>query len=396
MLSSDLFRMSTLQIYRKMRRYRGVLLGIALGIAGLVTVLTMGDSVEGDLGYNLELLGSATIVKATWEFDRSTRWHQGQFYDRDVEAAKKIPGVRSVAPMVWSSQIFSYNDHKCKGRLMGVEPIFFETIHLPTSSGYPINDDDIKSRRSVCVIGKKFVENLFKDDPSPIGKSLDAGGHLFQVIGIIGGVEDPGFEESVLIPLPVARSRFKDMYPIRNIYIRAESWNDVARIHKEAGEVLRANQPGYADAIDVISYPERIQTIQNAVLLVKLFLYAALGVTLLLGGLGITNVMLAAVRERTTEIGLRKAVGATESMIMSQFLLESVLISLIGAVLGIVVGSLSVEVLRFAFGTVPNYSVLLASLVGGVVFAFVLGILSGYLPAKRASKLDPAESMRFE
>ncbi len=388
--------MSTLQIYRKQRRYRGVLVGIALGIAGLVTVLTMGDSVEADLGYNLELLGSATIVKATWEFDRTTRWHQGQFYDKDVEDAKKIPGVRSVAPMVWSGQIFSFNDRKSKGRLMGVEPVFFDTIHLPTSSGDKFNDDDVKLRRSVCVIGKTLVENLFKDDRKPLGKSIDAGGHLFQIIGIIGGVEDPGFDESVLIPLPVARSRFTAMYPIRNIYIRAESWNDVDSIQKRAGEILRANQPGYADAIEVISYPERIKTIQNAVLLVKLFLYAALGVTLVLAGLGITNVMLAAVRERTTEIGLRKAVGATESMVMSQFLLESVLISMLGACFGILVGTVSVEVLRYAFGTAPNYSVLMASLMGGVIFAFVLGILSGYLPAKKASKLDPAESMRFE
>ena len=133
------------------------------------------------------------------------------------------------------------------------------------------------------------------------------------------------------------------MYPIRNIYIRAESWNDVDSIQKRAGKILRANQPGYADAIEVISYPERIKTIQNAVLLVKLFLYAALGVTLVLAGLGITNVMLAAVRERTTEIGLRKAVGATESMVMSQFLLESGPISMLGACFGILVGTVSVE-----------------------------------------------------
>ncbi|HMK36770.1 MAG TPA: FtsX-like permease family protein, partial [Desulfomonilaceae bacterium] len=138
------------------------------------------------------------------------------------------------------------------------------------------------------------------------------------------------------------------------------------------------------------------KTIQNAVLLVKLFLYAALAVTLLLGGLGITNVMLAAVRERTTEIGLRKAVGATESMIMSQFLLEAVSISLVGAVCGIAFGSASVEILKKVFGTVPNYSVFILSLVCGVGFAGLLGVASGFMPAMRASSLDAAEAMRFE
>ena len=108
-----------------------------------------------------------------------------------MEDAKKIPGITPVAPMVWSGQIFSFNDRKSKGRLMGVEPVFFDTIHLPTSSGDKFNDDDVKSRRSVCVIGKTLVENLFKDDRKPLGKSIDVGGHLFQIIGIIGGVEIP-------------------------------------------------------------------------------------------------------------------------------------------------------------------------------------------------------------
>ena len=114
--------------------------------------------------------------------------------------------------------------------------------------------------------------------------------------------------------------------------------------------MLVNNQPGYSEGMEVRYYPERISTIKRAVLLVKLFLYAALAVTLLLAGLGITNVMLAAVRERTTEIGLRKAVGATEAMIMSQFLLESVSISLMGAMVGILVGFASVEILMGNFG----------------------------------------------
>jgi len=397
MLLSDLIKMSTIQIYRKKRRYKSVLIGIALGIAGMVTVLTMGDSVESDLGYNLELLGSATIVKATWDFDRSKRWHHGQYTDKDIEDLRRIPAARSVSPIVWSTQIFNHNNRKFVGRLMGVDESFFDTIHLPTAEGQRLTDEDIQGRRSYCVIGKKIVENLFKEDEgSPIGKALGINGNMFQIIGVLGGVEDPAFLESVLIPLPVARSRFSNMYQIRDIYVRSENWNAVDDVQQQVGAILRANQPGYSDAIDIKFYPERIRTIQHAVLLVKLFLYAALGVTLVLGGLGITNVMLAAVRERTTEIGLRKAVGATEEMIMSQFLFESVFISLAGAFFGIMVGSASVEALKILFGTEPNYRVLVASLVGGVMFSAILGILSGYLPAKKASKLDPAEAMRFE
>ena len=138
----------------------------------------------------------------------------------------------------------------------------------------------------------------------------------------------------------------RDMYHIRDIYVRAENWDVVKTVQEEALNVLIRNQPAYADAITVLYYPETLKTIQRTILIVKMFLYAALGVTLLLAGLGITNVMLAAVRERTTEIGLRKAVGATDGMIMSQFLMESVGISLLGAGLGIVLGIISVEILE--------------------------------------------------
>jgi len=180
------------------------------------------------------------------------------------------------------------------------------------------------------------------------------------------------------------------------MYVRAENWDAVAPLHTAMYELLKRNQPGYSDGIQIRYYPERIRTIQNAIMLVKMFIYASLVVTLLLGGLGITNVMLGAIRERTTEIGLRKAVGATEEMIMQQFLLESVTISLMGAAIGMVVGFLSVETLQGLFETVPAYSAFAASLAGGIIFGVLLGVASGYFPARKASKLDPSEAMRFE
>jgi putative ABC transport system permease protein len=394
---SDLVQISLRQVYRNKRRYKSVLIGISLGIAGLMTVLTMGDSVESDLGRNLELLGSATIVSATWDFDRSPRWHHGQYRLEDVERIRRLPDARFVTPaVVAANTIFTVNGKKFSGRLMGVEEVFFDTIYIPTSIGRRITRRDVDERKDVCVIGSKVVEALFKDAGSPLNKTISIRGQAFTVIGVIGGVEDPGFMESVLIPFSVARSRVEKMYEIRQIYIRAKDWNVAEGIQRTVSRMLKSAHPGYADAIEVKYYPERIKTIQNAVMLVKLFLYAALAVTLLLGGLGITNVMLAAVRERTTEIGLRKAVGATESMIMSQFLLEAVCISLVGAVLGIIVGSVSVEALKRVIGTAPDYSVFVLSIVCGVTFAGLLGVASGFLPARRASRLDAAEAMRFE
>jgi len=237
---------------------------------------------------------------------------------------------------------------------------------------------------------------LFNGSPDALGKRIAISGHQFLVVGVIGGVEDVSNPDTILVPISVARSRYKDMYHIRDIYVRAENWDVVKTVQEEALNVLIRNQPAYADAITVLYYPETLKTIQRTILIVKIFLYAALVVTLLLAGLGITNVMLAAVRERTTEIGLRKAVGATDGMIMSQFLMESVGISLLGAGLGIVLGIISVEILERIFDMAPSYRVFFGTLLGGIVLGIILGMISGLIPAKKASGLDAADAMRFE
>jgi putative ABC transport system permease protein len=397
MFTSDLLRVALRQVYRNKRRYNGVLLGISLGLAGLMTVLTVGDSAETDLGQNLEVLGSATIIKAAWDFDRAPKWHHGEYFPRDVEALRKLPGVAGVTPVVWHFMPLSHNGTKMgHGRIMGVEADFFETIYMPVSAGKKFTDNDIKLRKSVCIIGTNVVKRLFKTGENPVGKRIFVGGQAFRVRGIMGGMEDPLYLDTILIPITVARSRFVAMYKIRDIYIRAANWDVVTTVRNNAYNLLTRNQPGYADAIKVVHYPEALKTVKNAVLLVKLFLYSAAVVTLLLGGLGITSVMLAAVRERTTEIGLRKAVGATDGMIMAQFLLESVCISLLGVMIGSVVGFAAVNVVGKAFHVVPAYKVLIASLMGGVLFGVVLGVVSGIVPAGRASRLDAAEAMRFE
>jgi putative ABC transport system permease protein len=395
---TDLVRLSVRQIYRNKRRYRGVIIGISLGLAGLVTVLSLGDSVEQELGRNLELLGSATIVKATWDVYRTERWHHGEYYPRDIRDLKRLPGVLWVSPAVWS---YNYqanygNSTPANCRLLGIEPSFFECIHLPVVSGRAITDADVSYRKNVCVLGRKVITKLFGKDADPLGLNIFIGGHMFQVIGVLGGVEDESFLETILVPISVARSKFNAMYAIRDIYMRAENWDIVPRLQQDALRTLTRNQPAYADAIQVQYFPEGISTIKKTVLVVKLFVYASILVTLFLGGLGVSNVMLAAVRERTTEIGLRKAVGATDRMIMSQFLTESVGISLLGAAVGMVIATVSVQALATLFGTVPAYDVFMWSLLAGLLFGIILGILSGLLPARRASGLDAADAMRFE
>lgn len=397
MLKTDLIQVSLRQLYRNQRRYKGVIIGIALGIAGLVTVLTVGDSVETHLSHNLEILGSATTLKATFDYDRKKRWHHGQYYEKDIEALKRLPGVRSVSPAVWSgSQPVSYGTKNIVTRVMGVQHNFFDTFYLPVGKGRSITKEDEAGRRGVCVVGPNILTTLLPKGLDPIGERLMVAGHSVRIVGVLGGVEDKTLLDTILIPLSVARSRIPAMREIKDVYVRGANWDVVPELREAMTKLLAANQPGYSDGMYVRYFPERIQTIKRAVFLVKLFLYASLSVTLLLAGLGITNVMLGAVRERTTEIGLRKAVGATEEMIMSQFLVESVTISLVGALVGMFAGFVSVQIMKGMMNIEPAYLVFAASVVAGVVFAAVLGIASGYLPARAASRLDAADAMRYE
>ncbi len=396
MQTVDLASIALRQIYRNKRRYKSVLIGIALGIAGIIVILTMGGAVEADLGNNLELLGSATIVKAYFDYSKSPRKHGGQFFDKDVADIHKLPGVRHVSPAVFGAYEASYNLRKMGVRLVGVDEKFFDTIHIPMAEGRRITDDDVAWKSNVCVVGSTVVKMLIGDNTTPLHKQVLIGGHYFRIVGVIGGVEDQSFMESILIPISVARSRFPGLYEIKDIYVRAVNWDAIDELQHRVHEILVKNQPGYSDAMEIRVFSERIKTIKNAVLIVKLFLYAALSVVVILGGLGITNVMLAAVRERTKEIGLRKAVGATEELIMNQFLVESVTLSLIGALIGVLVGSISVQILQFLLNTSGSYLMFMISVVGGVIFGFILGISSGYMPARKASRLDAAEAMRFE
>ncbi len=392
----DLIQISLRQAFRNKRRYKNVLIGLALGVAGLVTVLTMGDSVEQDLGSNLEMLGSATVVKAMWDFDSCRRWHHGEYRKQDVDDLKRLPGVSMVAPTVWKMGVPVWNnDKKSRVRLMGVEDNFFAAINVSVEKGRIINPLDEAKRRSVAVIGDKVADELFSS-PSVLNKKLFIDGHSFDVIGVIGGVNSKEFEKTIFIPLSVARSRISRMLKIRDIYIRAINWDAVPLVQKRAHRLLAGNQPGYSEAMFVRHFPERIKTIQNTVLLVKLFIWASIGVTILLGGLGVTSVMMAAVRERTKEIGLRKAVGATNGMVMAQFLVESVIISVSGALLGLLLGFAAVEGIRYFLHIQPQYKFFVISLFSSLILGICLGVITGMAPAKKASELTTVDAMRFE
>lgn len=391
---NDLITMCWKSVLRNRRRYKAVMAGIAVGAAGFIIVQTMGDSVEKKMGEHLELLGEATVMKAQWRNDDN--FHPGQYYMSDVKKLKQIPNVMAVAPVVslYAVDAFFRSNEWSPG-VMGIDHDFWKTQTAKLAHGRLIGPSDVVGRKMVCVIGENVAKHLLKIE-NPVGQVVGVGSLKFEIVGVLGGIQNNDLQRMIVLPITTAQNLFPGLYWIREIYIRVDDWNHVEPVREQALQTLRNSHPGYESGLELIYYPRRLEKVKSTVWLVKMFVYSSLGVTLILGGLGITSVMLAAIQDRTREIGLRKALGAKEEIILLQFLIEAVLISLIAGAIGVVIGIFSVNFLKEPLGVEISKTMLALSIFIGLFFTILLGIISGIYPSLRASQMDSVTAMRFE
>jgi putative ABC transport system permease protein len=396
MLTADLLNISIRQVLRHRRRYRDVIFLITLGIAGSITVQATGDSVLRSISRDLEILGNSTLLKVGVD-RRAVNKFFCEYSHCDVEMIRRLKGVRGVSPFVCQENCIAENHQKkTTGTLFGIEAGFLDATRLRLGQGSGISEADVMKKSRTCVLGQLTARELFGDMSAGLGQKVLIAGRSFTVVGILGGIEEREFLDSIMIPISVARGQVPGLYEIRDIYVRATHWQMVRDLCKNIKSVLEQNHSSYRDTIVVRHFPKRIEKIETVVSLVKKFLLAALIVALLLGAIGTANVMLSAVQERTIEIGLRKIHGATEQAIKLQFLVEAVMTTCGGAVLGIVTGLVLVKSIEIGFGMDVNHRVLLVTVVSAALFGVGAGIVSGFAPARRASSLDPADALRFE
>ena len=393
----DIVKIAIRQVIRNGRRYRGVIISLALGAAGLVVVLTMGDSIEKKIARNLEALGRATAIKAVWDFDRKTRWHHGHFGPNDVHLIRSLDRVAQVTGFLKKKDLtFVRKQSRVQGDVIGVESNFFSTLRMTLAEGSPISEEDIVLRNNVCVIGSKLNQELFEHNSSPVNRSILVDGKVFRIIGLLGGVEEREYRKCLFAPITVVWNDHFSEPKISEIQIRATHWRDVRNLREEIKSVLEQYHPGFSQAIEVSWYPEKISAISAVESLVKVLLYFGMVLVMILGASGITNLMYMAVQDRTVEIGLRKAMGANDRAILFQFLVEAVIISVAGMCAGMVLAIHTIFLLKLAFEMEPNYEIMALTILGSVFLGICLGIISGMEPARRASHLDPAEAIRFE
>ena len=278
------------------------------------------------------ILGGATII----DVERSDfeSLHPGEFRMADVDRLKRIPHVTEVAAVVSVDNIeASIGSMRLIVRLVGVDASFWKTIMASCRQGRLIEDADVAEGSMYGVLGKSVAEDVF-GDTNPLGKIIQTDHSNITVIGVLGGIQGQDTLRSVFIPLTTARRRFQDMYSIKHLRIRVDHWKEVVAVVESVRSVLTIAHSGREGGLRVTHYPERIKRVQDTVDLVKTLIYLVCCAVITLGGFAAAYLMLASVNERTREIGLKKALGASNIFVMGQFLLEALILCVFGGLSG--------------------------------------------------------------
>lgn len=393
----DRFRLAYKSLKRRKARSFLSILGIAVGIAAIVSLLAVGGGMEymvvGELAPLADLIsvwpGTTALGVGFIPL--------GTFTERDVEDIRRIEGVREVNPMMWGFVAVEHRGERIPIQIRGGDPYEMERLHEDLAQlreGRWLCEDD----HEVAVIGYHVAEAFF-DHAVALNDRILIEGTPFVVVGVfesVGGTMGRGIDPSIFLPMrPAQHVLGTDEISLVSVRVY-----DVARaeeIAKEIEEKIDANHgmEGFTFTSTMVAMIDEIETVS---VIIQAFLVGIASIALIVAGIGIMNSMLMSVMERTREIGIMKAIGATNGNILSQFLLEAGAISLVGGILGCIVGAGIAKVVSLGIteyvGMEMPWGVTLWVLMGGVLIAIIVGVLSGLYPARRAMNMNPVEAMR--
>ena len=389
----DLVRVSIQEVVRKRRRYVGVIGSIALGMAGFIVIITMGNDLKKNFNNDLDLLGGATIVKAMFEY--SPTEPQEWFRDQTMAAMARIPGVLDTTRVATKgSAVISWHDRSFSCMLFACEANYWTLMSFNAIAGRLFNTQEVAQRDRVCVIGQDLARQVFGGDKEAVGQILTIDDNLYTVVGVLGGLRMGDRTLSVLVPLTTAQARVVGLSNPYSAYARCFTWDDVAPVAAALPGVIKANQSD-RDLRIIVAW-EPLKQVQRIYWWVEMFIYASVAATLILGGFGIWNIMMSTVTSRTREIGLKKAMGALDSDILYQFLFEALCVTLSASIVGVLIGRAGIECLSYLIGARPPEGLFVTCLFIGLVFAAILGVGAGLYPSIRASRMQVVDAMRYE
>jgi putative ABC transport system permease protein len=401
---------STFKIaFRALRRnkLRSVLtaLGIIIGVGAVIAMVSIGNGAKAQVEQQIASLGENVILIFSGSVTSSgirTGWGSaGTLKIEDAEAIRReVPGVIAVSEEVISTSQVSAGNQNWFTRIYGESPEYFDIRKWPLSDGANFTAQDVRSANKVCVIGRTTASQVFGSE-SPIGQILRIKGVPFLVTGVLTskGLSPQGTDQDdiVIMPYTSAMKRVIGGSTLRGINVQVASPNDLAPAQQQITELLRQRhniRSGRDDDFTVRNQQEIAETATATSRIMTLLLGAIASVSLVVGGIGIMNIMLVSVTERTREIGVRLAVGAHGRDILTQFLIEAVTLSVIGGVIGILLG-LSTSRMLSVFAHWPTL-ISIPSIVAAFFVSAAVGIFFGFYPAREAARLDPIEALRYE
>mgnify|MGYP002854279530 CR=1 FL=1 len=382
------------------------MLGIIIGVAAVIIMMSIGQGSKESIRKELSTMGTNLLtIRPGADMRGGVRQDPSSMqtlkiadYER-ILAEKKF--VTNVSPEVSSSGQVIYGNNNTNTTIYGETPEYLDIKQWTIQEGECFTEEDIKKSAKVCVVGKTIVDELFGDGVDPIGRNIRFKSIPLRIVGVLKskGYNSWGMDQDNVIIAPytcvMKRIAAQTYFSSINCSAVTEELSDAAI--EELTQILRENhkiKEGQDDDFTIRSQAEMMQTMSSTMDTVTIILVVAAAFSLFVAGIGIMNIMLVSVTERTKEIGLRMAVGATGMTISLQFLIESVLISLTGGLLGVFVGCASSNWIVPLFGmpsSVPAWSIYVSFAV-----CVLIGVLFGYIPARKAANMDPIEAIRHE
>ena len=385
----DYLGMALHQLIKNRMRTVLTIIGITIGVASMITVISVSNG--GQAMINDELLKFGT--NRIWLLPSDLQGPESMLDMRDVEMLKGVSGIKDIAPSVYEKAYLSYDGGKIVSDVVGTNEALSRIEHMNYVEGMGLTKNDIDYSRRRVVLSRDAKEKLFGNSKA-LGQKVSINGQKFTV----AGVEDDNqsiyasfFSGKCYIPVTTFKELFGKKY-FNEISITALSTEALNGVIKASTSMLLNR---YGDgSLKIINLTQEIENAKNILDIFTIVVGAVAGVALLVGGIGIMNIMLVTVKERTREIGIRKALGAGEHHILGQFLAEALFYAVLGGLLGVGIGALTTKLSSSIIGVKSEISMSAAFL--SVLFSATVGILFGLIPAYKASKLNPVDALRHE
>ena len=380
------------------------MLGIIIGVAAVIALVSIGNGVKQDIQNSISSLGSNLLMvmpgAPRTPGVRPSAGSMKSLKVSDYEAISKLDGVKAASPMTNGSYVVIYQNKNWTTSVSGVSYNYLDVNNWSMKSGRLLSEKNVQNRERVAVVGKTVVKNLFGDE-DPVGAEIRVKNIPFRIIGVLNskgsGAMGNDQDDMVIIPYTTAMERVEGVDYLRMIYVVGKDENGIDRLQSDIENLLRVRhgiKDTNLDDFNIQNMNSIMETMEETTGTLTLFLGAVAAISLVVGGIGIMNIMLVSVTERTREIGVRKALGATYSVIVTQFLIEAVVISLMGGIIGIILGIGSSKLIGMASGMSTVISV--PTIVMSFAFSMAIGLIFGIYPARKAAKLNPIDALHYE